>query len=70
MKRPDFLCWPDLRVTVHPLPWCWRLRPFMHIDEVHGARCMWIFRWLAFDVEWWGQEKGVPLFPIDEVAER
>lgn len=51
--------WPDLRVTLHPLPWAWRLVPGVYVDDVEGWRGHWSFRWLFLVVEWWG---NVPLF--------
>lgn len=51
--------WPDLRLTVHLLPWTWRLRPRGYIDDVDGWRGHCSFAWLFLDLAWWGNR---PLF--------
>jgi hypothetical protein len=51
--------WPDLRVTVHLLPWTWKLRPSLYWDDVDGPKGMTAFRWLFLAVVWWGND---PLF--------
>lgn len=51
--------WPDLRFTVHLLPWTWRLVPRGYIDDVDGWRGHCTLVWLFLDVEWWGNR---PMF--------
>lgn len=65
-RRPDFDAWPDLRVVLRPLPWTWRLKPHVYVDD-HGALSTLTVQWLCLTVEWWGQDPGQPLFPFDEV---
>jgi hypothetical protein len=64
--RPEWDCWPDLRVTVRLFPWHWRLRPWLYVDDNEGARGHWSLEWLAVTVEWWGQGSDSPLFPMED----
>lgn len=68
-RRPDFACWPDLRVVVRFLPWTWRLTPFVYVDDVFGARGYWSVTWLALTVEWCAPSPG-PMFPTLGESER
>lgn len=48
--------WPDIRVIVRPLPWTWRIKPSVYVDDVHpAAHCSW--SWLFLTVEWWAQDR-------------
>lgn len=51
--------WPDLRLTVHLLPWAWKLRPRVYADDVEGPMGFSSFEWFFIHVEWWGNR---PLF--------
>lgn len=51
--------WPDLRITIHLLPWSWQLRPRFYIDDVDGWRGLCSFSWLMIAVDFYG---NVPLF--------
>lgn len=52
--------WPELRVTVVPLPWCWRLRPRFYRDDVDGGFYGHSsFEWLFLRLEWWNNR---PMF--------
>ena len=55
MRRPDWLCWPDLRIIIRPLPWTWRLRPHIYVDGVRWSNLT-TFQWLFLTVELWGKE--------------
>lgn len=68
MRRPDFECWPDLRITLHLPPWAWRLKPWLYVDD-NGARSHWSASWLFLVVEWWGQDPGHALFPMRDEME-
>lgn len=48
--------WPDFRVTIHLLPWTWKLRPRLYADDVEGPIGHCSFCWLFADIEWWGQK--------------
>lgn len=52
--------WPDLRVTIHPLPWCWRLIPRFYADHRPAAHVS--VRWLCLDVQWWAQDSVAEWF--------
>jgi hypothetical protein len=67
MRRPDWDCWPDLRVTIRPLPWTWALRPRLYADA-NGARSHSSVAWLCVVVEWYGQDLGHSLFPMAEAS--
>ena len=58
--------WPDFRITVHVLPWSWKLRPRLYADDVDGSIGHCSFCWLFADVEWWGQKGRW----IDQFTER
>lgn len=49
--------WPDLRMTVHLLPWTWQWRPSFYVDDVDGWRGHWSAGWLGLDVEWYGNKR-------------
>lgn len=51
--------WPDLRVTLHLLPWTWRLLPHIYADDVHGPLILSSFAWLFVKVEWFANK---PMF--------
>lgn len=51
--------WPDLRLTLHVWPWCWKLRPRFYVDDVDGWRGHASFSWWCFAIEWWGNK---PMF--------
>lgn len=60
MSLADRETWPDLRVTLHLLPWTWRLKPRIYVDDVDGAIGGHAsLTWLFLVVEWWGNK---PLF--------
>jgi hypothetical protein len=65
MRRPDWPCWPDLRITLRPLPWHWRLKPQTYVGD-DGLRDHWQVQWLFVTVEFWGDRKGIPMFPFTE----
>lgn len=51
--------WPDLRVTVHLLPWAWKIRPWVYADDVDGPLGHSSFELLFLRIEWWGNR---PMF--------
>jgi hypothetical protein len=53
--------WPDFRVTIHPFPWTWRLRPSFYVDDVDGWQGITNFRWLFLSLEWYGNK---PMFTV------
>jgi len=68
VRRPEWECWPDLRVTVRPLPWTWHVKPRWYVDDL-GWRAHTSVAWLFVTVEWWGQDSDHPLFPmVDDAA--
>lgn len=69
MARPDFECWPDLRITVRLLPWAWSFKPRVYADDLHGARSLCSVAWLFLTVEWWGQDTGHSLFPMKDAPD-
>lgn len=51
--------WPDLRFTLRPFPWTWKVKPWLYHDDVDGWRGHWQFQWFCLTVEWWA---NVPMF--------
>ena len=66
-RRPDFPAWPDFRITVRPLVWHWRLKPWFYADDVDGLRGHWTIQWLAITVEWWGPTRSEVMFPTEDI---
>lgn len=49
--------WPDVRLVLRPLPWGWRVRPDLYVDDVDGWKGHCSFQWLFLTVEWWGNKR-------------
>lgn len=49
--------WPDVRLTLRPLPWTWKLKPWLYVDDVEGWKGHWSIQWFFVTVEWWGNER-------------
>ena len=57
--------WPEVRITLLPLPWTWRLLPRFYADDLHpwGHAS---FDWLFWRTEWWAQDKPRDWFRENE----
>lgn len=48
--------WPDLRFVFRPLPWHWKWKPRVYVDDPHPWSHATV-EWLFLTVEWWAEDK-------------